>query len=595
MKNKITMNSSSIIVLLITMILCTIYLCFMIKYKKKSYRKCYENFNLETDNSCRSRFTICSTGSYCPPGSIITTQCSSGYYCPNTSTQVICSGTGSYCPSGSITETLCSMGNYCPNSYTQNVCDKGYYCPQGSVSQTKCASGYYCPNTSSQIKCDQGFYCPGSEYQYYCMAGYYCPDPSIQIPCDPGYLCFNEYGRGPETPKDCPSGYYCSNPYYPTQCSTGYYCPIRSSSYNLCASGYYCPNPSLQIECSTGYYCQQGSIIQTLCSEGFYCPNALSQIRCSTGSYCPQGSTNERNYLFQFVQKGNFVKQWTNICLSGNGQYQTATENSSSIYSSADYGETWTNIFVNDTPRSIVMSNSGQYRIFSTTFYVYVSSNYGSIWNQKISYSQPAAPDLAISSDGKYQIAIGPNGVKYESNDFGSTWTGPNTIWSGIPSTKFPHKIAISSDGNYQLVAVSLSSEPLYLSVDKGNNWRVVSLSLTYAGNIWYGVSVSSSGKYQIGFQYNEYIIFSSDFGNNWIRIIISIGYSLRSSSISSTGQYIILSTTRYLYGSKDYGNTWNIIDNNLSWNKVSISADGIYSGAILSASSKIYISNSIS
>ena len=111
--------------------------------------------------------------------------------------------------------------------------------------------------------------------------------------------------------------------------------------------------------------------------------------------------------------------------------------------------------------------------------------------------------------------------------------------------------------------------------------------------NIWYGVSVSSSGKYQIGFQYNEYIIFSSDFGNNWISI--SIGYPLNSSSISSTGQYIILGTSGYLYGSKDYGNTWNIIDNNLSWRRVSISADGIYSGAILSASSKIYISNSIS
>lgn len=405
MKNKITMNNSSIIVLLITMILCTIYLCFMIKYKKKSYSTCYENFNLQIDNSCRSRFTICSTGYYCPPG----------------------------------------------------------------------------------------------------------------------------------------------------------------------------------------------SVIQTLCSEGFYCQNALSQIRCSTGSYCPLGSTNERNYLFQFVQKGNFVKQWANICLSGNGQYQTAIENYSAfIYSSADYGETWTNIISNDIPRTIVMSNSGQYRIFSSTFYLYVSSNYGSTWNQKISYSNSASVDLAISSDGKYQIVIGHNGSKYESNNFGSTWTGPNTIWTGIPSTNFPHKIAISSDGNYQLVAIARSGQPVYLSVDKGNNWRVVSLSLSYS-DIWYGVSVSSSGKYQIGFQYNEYIIFSSDFGNNWIRIIISIGYSLRSSSISSTGQYIILGTSGYLYGSKDYGNTWNIIDNNLSWRRVSISADGIYSGAILSASSKIYISNSIS
>ena len=50
------------------------------------------------------------------------------------STQQLCS-TGYYCPPGSITQTLCPEGYYCSNTSTIKLCEIGYYCPPGSTTQ----------------------------------------------------------------------------------------------------------------------------------------------------------------------------------------------------------------------------------------------------------------------------------------------------------------------------------------------------------------------------------------------------------------------------------------------------------------------------
>jgi hypothetical protein len=130
---------------------------------------------------------------------------------------------------------------------------------------------------------------------------------------------------------------------------------------------------------------------------------------------------------------------WRGMAISASGQYQTITSYQGKIYSSNNYGETWT-ILYNTVLNwwCVSMSSSGQYQTLGEiNGNIYISNNYGNTWTQKLSGTNRAWSKISISSSGQYQIGSVSNGYIYVSSDYGNTWTQSFTIntWSGVISS----------------------------------------------------------------------------------------------------------------------------------------------------------------
>jgi photosystem II stability/assembly factor-like uncharacterized protein len=102
---------------------------------------------------------------------------------------------------------------------------------------------------------------------------------------------------------------------------------------------------------------------------------------------------------------------FNNIALSSTGQYQTLTERYSYIYSSNDYGMSWSIGTLSKNWQSIAMSDNGSIRI-AVADYIYVSIDYGVTWTQTSNKRSWKSVDM--SSDGSIQAAVVLDGYIYE-------------------------------------------------------------------------------------------------------------------------------------------------------------------------------------
>jgi hypothetical protein len=99
------------------------------------------------------------------------------------------------------------------------------------------------------------------------------------------------------------------------------------------------------------------------------------------------------------------------------------------------------------------MSASGQYQlacIGGSSGYIYTSSNYGVTWTQNINAPSAFWLSISISSSGQYQVACNTSGTYiyiYMSMDYGYTWKYTfNNNFGGATNYS---TIAISSSGQY--------------------------------------------------------------------------------------------------------------------------------------------------
>jgi hypothetical protein len=277
------------------------------------------------------------------------------------------------------------------------------------------------------------------------------------------------------------------------------------------------------------------------------------------------------------------TRAWQSIAISSDGKYQTATVAPGFIYVSSDYGNTWTakQTGANKFWIGASISADGKYQIATInepTGGVYVSSDYGNTWRSTTIIGN--ATFTAISSDGKYQLAIGI-GILYFSINYGITWgqvsSNPNFDNSNLTG------ISISSDGKYQTLT---TNKYIYISNNYGNTWTS---KMTDAIRAWTRVSISSDGKYQTAFVYNGQIYVSSDYGNSWTATETSRTWWNISMSADGKYQATVVSGGQ-IYISVDYGKTWTPKQNagtNRFWNGVSISSDGKY---IVAAASNNYL-----
>jgi len=232
-----------------------------------------------------------------------------------------------------------------------------------------------------------------------------------------------------------------------------------------------------------------------------------------------------------------------------------------------------------------VMSQSGQYMVFSRSDGVssssnfqrlYTSSNYGTSFTETyitfplgINWWQNGA---SMSADGSRIVIAASEGAggsqaqRIYSNDYGATWS--NTNFSASINA-LASASGMSSSGQYQLTAWSSNVSHVYVSNNYGSSWTNTGLFPTpLAQAIWVSGCVSSTGQYMLMLNESGRLYRSSDYGVSWspanggtqfpdggtvIYDYINEGVAYLSLNYNLGG------ITGYLYRSLDYGNTWSV------------------------------------
>ena len=298
---------------------------------------------------------------------------------------------------------------------------------------------------------------------------------------------------------------------------------------------------------------------------------------------------------------------WYSVSLSSTGQYQTAAALLSNIWTSSDYGVTWTSRATALNWYSVSLSSSGQYQSavsFNTSAngYIYTSSDFGVTWTPRITDANRTWFSISVSSTGQYQSAVVYNTNDtfiYASSDYGVSWVkrGQSGTWTSI---------SLSFTGQYQTAVNSMTDGYIYTSSDFGVTWtqRIGQTSRT-----WYSVSLSSTGQYQSAVvigngNTNAFIYISSDFGLTWTPRMTDINRGWRNISVSGTGQYQTACTHS---GGSNTGNIWTSSDFGVTWvqrttttrtnvfTRIRTSASGQYqiatSGPTGNANGQLYVS----
>ena len=278
---------------------------------------------------------------------------------------------------------------------------------------------------------------------------------------------------------------------------------------------------------------------------------------------------------------------WTSISLSGTGgQYRSAVASLGYIWTSSDYGVTWTSRTApgNLAWSSISLSATGQYQnAVVNGGYIWTSSDYGVTWTARTAPGSLNFTGISINGTGQYQSAVVSFGNIWTSSDYGVTWTartGPGSLeWTSI---------SVSLSGPFQ-VAIVRGTGSIWYSSNYGSTWTIKSSSL--ASMDWTSVATSSNGQYISATVSNGNIWTSSNSGTAWTarQMVSMLPGSWTSIAVSSTGQYQT-ATTWYgnIWTSSNYGVTWTerTEPRDVEWMKwvdVHISSTGQYQTAVIS------------
>jgi hypothetical protein len=290
------------------------------------------------------------------------------------------------------------------------------------------------------------------------------------------------------------------------------------------------------------------------------------------------------DYGVSFTAVANdLTRKWCDVCLSSDGKYQYATVDyaytNPGLYSSSDYGVTWT---VDNNPAdyrsAVICSTSGQYvsvtgeggsneqrvRTSSTfgTPYSGFNSALSNIGNEATTTVQ--ARRIAASSSHKRVYVCGVRSsdsalVCSYSNDFGVSYSStPIVVNATIDAFTMPI-IVTSDDGKYIIICLGHTSgtgRGIYRSADFGLTWSKLS-GLAYN---WSDCHISGDGKYVIA-------------------------------CINNTGT---AGSDSGIYISKDYGVSFTqFINSNSAWSSVTASNKFEYIYATTHSSGNLYISKS--
>lgn len=241
----------------------------------------------------------------------------------------------------------------------------------------------------------------------------------------------------------------------------------------------------------------------------FYCTSHSTMIGEFSFTTSTESAPEIPSITYNWVNRGYEYgdKNWTSVAMSDNGRYQSATMYQNKIYTSDDYGITWTPIsqILNQLWTCIAMSSTGATQFASTYYsYLYKSTDYGATWTKNSYVHQWTGIDMDAS--GQYVTGVIINGYIKVSNDSGATWTSfaknfGKKVWAAIK---------VSYTGKYQ-TALAVN-DGIYRSTDYGITWEQKSTEKV----TWKSVTMDATGQYQMACAENGYVYQSDDYGNSW-------------------------------------------------------------------------------
>jgi hypothetical protein len=261
------------------------------------------------------------------------------------------------------------------------------------------------------------------------------------------------------------------------------------------------------------------------------------------------------------VQTGD---NYVDNCISNSGQYQLIVSADRVRYS-ADWGVTWGNTsFTSFSLTSICITGSGNryyfngmYRVF---FFDAIYSTFGSSGNYLTSFPTLSGSlnytRMKCSQDGKYILigGSGGNATIYQSSDYGITSTQQNTQGSLINIDD----VAMSSDGKYQFLMFrqtgGTAGRVMYSS-NYGVTFNSPTMPNTYSLTLL-RVACSASGQYVITINQSIGVLFSSDYGKNYLYSSGNVGSPL-DCCMSANGQFALVVDNNGIWFSGDYGRSF--------------------------------------
>lgn len=338
--------------------------------------------------------------------------------------------------------------------------------------------------------------------------------------------------------------------------------------------------------------------VNTHVPEGYYNSVSVSNNgkyqtlvqRAQADATCPQGNLYVSwNYGKDFAVRLENLNL-TGVAISGTGKYQTAVVQGNStasppqlgyIYTSSDFGHTW--VQNASAPSNgwygVAMSGNGKHQLALPNTYksapdngfLYTSADYGETWTQRQGPGEQLWLNGAVSSNGRVMVAV----------VFGTLTESPSVVGVPAAAARFTGK------GNLQSTGVTPGS--VYLSKDFGETWTVVPSLCDY----FTCVAMSSDGTFlTVGAQNCFYapaipgaLYTSSDGGTNWLVHNSNLNNWLNV-AMSGDGEYqCALSYQQepdsvlsgYVFQSTDFGATWvkNKSLPQAEWTSNAIAKDG--------------------
>lgn len=241
------------------------------------------------------------------------------------------------------------------------------------------------------------------------------------------------------------------------------------------------------------------------------------------------------------------------------------------IWVSNDYGSIWTNPVSRTSPFGndckIQVSDSGQYMlVYSYYAGIWLSANYGASFTQ-IESGGYTCTGVAMSRSGQYMYKLSGQNF-YKSTNYGSTWAAPVAL--GVTPTAG----AFACSGNGAVIVAAVGGTYNHLrSTNYGAGWSGMSFTTFYP----YSFALSNDGQYVITSGKTTSAIIpevSSNYGSSFIQTT-GIGSVYSKCAVSANGQYMLIGYSNNIYKSSNYGVTWTSSSMPGGWIHSAMSADG--------------------
>jgi Divergent InlB B-repeat domain len=295
--------------------------------------------------------------------------------------------------------------------------------------------------------------------------------------------------------------------------------------------------------------------------------------------------------------KANFTppatRSWGAVTSDSSGQHLAAVNYGEYVYTSSNYGVTWTQQSASPSTywTSIASDSTGRYlAAIALSDTIYTSTNYGVSWTKRTTGLPASANWQSIASDntGAYLAAVVSGGSIYTSTNYGASWTAQT---NGAPSSGSWWSITSDGTGQYLAAVTGTSSGNVYFSTDYGAHWYVQTVtngsngpptpswtSITInrtvtSGNIYYAAAIGTGSGGDIWTRWNN------SMAPLWTDVYPypSSGKLWTSITSDNTGQYLaatVSSGTIY----STYSGSWTATSApSAGWTSIACDGSGTY------------------